>query len=222
MELIVSLPRNEVELARAAEEGGADAIKLHLNALHHASGTRFGSFAEELPRLEAILDAVELTVGIMPGTDRLPSPEELAELNRMGISFLDIYYHHMPLWLMKMPNFNKIPALDWQAGLEDIFELSRMNAEGLAEFAMVELSIVHPDDYGQPLSLADLLRYRSFIEASQLPVLIPTQKAIQPEEVEVLAELGVEAVMIGVVVTGQEAGQVEQATRAFRQAIDRL
>ena len=47
MELIVSLPSNDPAMAQAATGAGADAVKLHMNVTHDASGTRFGSFAED-------------------------------------------------------------------------------------------------------------------------------------------------------------------------------
>ena len=35
--LVVSLPSNDLELAKAALEGGADAVKVHCNVWHRAS-----------------------------------------------------------------------------------------------------------------------------------------------------------------------------------------
>ena len=52
--VIVSLARHDLDLAKAALDGGAGAIKVHLNAFHRASGTTFGSFTEERPFLEAL------------------------------------------------------------------------------------------------------------------------------------------------------------------------
>jgi hypothetical protein len=43
--LVVSLPRNDLDLANAAVAGGAQGIKVHLNGYHRASGVVFGSFA---------------------------------------------------------------------------------------------------------------------------------------------------------------------------------
>ena len=45
MTLIVSLPENSLELALAAVEGGADALKVHCGVKHKASGVEFGSLA---------------------------------------------------------------------------------------------------------------------------------------------------------------------------------
>lgn len=42
--LVASLPANRIDLAKAALEGGAQAIKVHMNVWHRASNNTFGSF----------------------------------------------------------------------------------------------------------------------------------------------------------------------------------
>ena len=54
--LIVSLPKNDVEVARAAIKGGADVIKIHINVEHRASKTKFGSFDEEIEEINKIIN----------------------------------------------------------------------------------------------------------------------------------------------------------------------
>ena len=64
--LIVSLPRNDRDLARAAIDSGADLLKVHVNVHHRASGTAFGSLQEEMDRLNAILD-LHVPTGLVVG-----------------------------------------------------------------------------------------------------------------------------------------------------------
>lgn len=52
--VLVSLGRHDLELAKAAVDAGVFGLKFHLNAYHRASGTTFGSFAEERPFIEAL------------------------------------------------------------------------------------------------------------------------------------------------------------------------
>lgn len=222
MELIVSLPDNTPEHALAAQRGGADSVKLHLNVNHRASGTSFGGFAKERPRIQAVLDEVTLTVGLMPGADRIPEPAEMTELSEMGISFIDIYFQNMPMWLARFPSFNKIPAFDFQSAENAAYQVSLLNQRDIADMTMLELSLVHPNEYGSPLTLADVARYRSFIDASGLPVIVPTQKRITPDDVETLGRIGCAGLMIGSVVTGNDPEGVESTTAEFRSAIDAL
>ena len=41
--VVVSLPANDLDLARAALDAGAQAIKVHCNVWHRASGHTFGT-----------------------------------------------------------------------------------------------------------------------------------------------------------------------------------
>ena len=68
LNLWVSLPHNEPELAQAALEAGADVLKVHIAADHFASGTRFGTLEEEGERIAQIIAAAkDKPVGIVPG-----------------------------------------------------------------------------------------------------------------------------------------------------------
>ena len=53
--VITSLPRNELKLAEAALKGGAEAIKVHCNVYHRASGQVFGSYSENRGFLKSLI-----------------------------------------------------------------------------------------------------------------------------------------------------------------------
>ena len=77
-------------------------------------------------------------------------------------------------------------------------------------------------EYGQPLCMRDLLRYHALAHATPLPVIVPTQRMIRPEEVKALAQTGIHGLMIGAVVTGRTEESIRKAVRSFREAIDRM
>jgi len=210
--LVVSLPRNEVQFAEAAQAGGADAVKVHINVHHHASGTVFGSLREESKALEAIVQ-VGLPVGIVPGADTaMASPEDMQKLDKMGIDFFDAYVHQMPAAMLQMEtqmsrmialshhqrqtNFLLGPCADW--------------------CDLIEASIIEPNGYGQPLTVADLCDYAAICTAyPEIPVLVPTQRRITPDELSMLTKCGIRGIIIGAVVTGDEPATVERTTRQF-------
>ena len=72
--LIMSLPCNEPALCRAAFDAGADAVKVHINVEHRASGTHFGRLAQECPALETMLEHRRGPMGLVLGG----SPEAVA------------------------------------------------------------------------------------------------------------------------------------------------
>lgn len=212
--LIVSLPLNSPELAQAAAEGGADALKVHLHVRHEASGTEFGDLAQERPRLERIL-RLGLPTGVVAGAgDRLPTREEIAELAAMGLDFFDLYGHDMPAWLVAFQGLTRGIAIDasWTPA-----QLAHYQALG---FELVEAAIVPHEGYGRPLTAADLAAYRQVREATPLPIIVPTQRAIRPEEAPLLTvRCGINALMIGVIVTGREPDALRAVTSRFAQAL---
>ncbi len=217
--LVVSLPRNDMELAKAAVAGGAEGLKVHINAYHHASGRYFGSLDEEAEFLDQVV-GLGLPVGIVPGDDqRMASADEMKRLDEMGVDFFDAYVEHMPAWMLAWGGKMSVMVALGPKQMSGGFDLA--GVAGLAE--MIEASIVQADEYGRPLNAADIAAYSSIVDRwPQLPVMVPTQRRILPEEVGILAQVGVRAILIGVIVTGEEAAGIEQVTLRFRQALDRL
>jgi len=212
--LIVSLPRNAPDLAQAAADGGAEALKVHLHLTHDASGTHFGSLAEERENLEGII-SLGLPTGIVPGAgERLASLEEMRELAALGMDFFDLYAHDAPAWLVGFPGMTRGVAISTPAEADNIPDLEALG------FEMIEAAIIPHGGYGSPLCAADLVGYRQVRRATRLPIIVPTQRAIRPEEVPVLVEeIGINAIMIGAIVTGLEPDTLRAATRRFAAAL---
>jgi hypothetical protein len=225
MELIVSLPRNDIELARAAAENGADAIKLHMNVRHDASGTSFGSFAEEEETVRQIIGAVQIPVGLMPGADplNLPLPSQLESLASAGLNFVDIYSHHMPLWFLDLPLRIVLALNSFDGFLEPPYYQTHFMwppEEHKNRIAMCEASICPKEDYGKPFTFHDLRRLRILQEYIDAPMIVPTQKAITPQDAVWLKRGGTAALMIGAIVTGDSADSIGKATAEYRKAIE--
>jgi hypothetical protein len=223
MELFVSLPENDLDLAQAAAQSGADAIKVHMNVSHEASGTHFGGFAEERERVERIIAAVDCPVGLMPGAsfDKLPTREELESLS--GLAFLDIYTHHMPLWFLDLPHKLIVALREFDGFTEPPFYLTHMFYPPEANtnrIGMAEASIFSPEELGKPFTFHDYRRLRILQEYIDVPLVVPTQKFITPEDAVWLKRGGTGALMIGAVVTGRTADGIAAATAAYRRAID--
>jgi len=224
--LFVSLPRNDAELARAAIAGGADSLKVHINVSHAASGTSFGPLAAERTALESIVEAAGgRPVGIVPGAEQMASREDMRGLSRIGIDFCDAYAHHMPAWMLLMRDEVDMAVLVALGPEHDTRQASAV-CSGPAGPPLaadgIEASIIRHDGYGQPLSALDVLMYRQLCAEAQMPVMVPTQRAVTPKDVSAIANCGAAALLIGAVVTGRDAGSIEEATRRFRAAIDAL
>ena len=215
--LIVSLPENSPELARAAVEGGADALKVHLHITHQASGTRFGGLAEERQNLEEIL-SLGLPTGVVPGAgDSLASYEEMCELVKMGMDFCDLFARDMPGWMVCFSALTRAAAVDRGTDPRELLEYEALGIE------MIEAAVVPREGYGQPLRLDDVVAYRRLRRATKLPIIVPTERAIRPEDVPLLVhQAGVNAVMIGAIVTGRDPVSLGAATKRFACALGKL
>ncbi len=205
----VSLPRNDLTLAEAAIRGGATGIKVHLNAFHRASGTRFGSFSSERGFL---LELAKLPArkAIMIGQDELPNAQEMAELKQMGFEGFNLYLKFAQPHLFTS-GIRPILALEKGFTEQDVDQICAVPG------AWIEASMIDPAHYGEALSEDDLGTYAKIVERSGLPVLVPTQKKIRPEDLTRLKATGVSGILIGVIVAGSTPESIEAATRTFVQ-----
>lgn len=216
--LWVSLPRNDAALAKAAADAGADVIKVHMAVGHRASGNSFGTLEDERPNLEAILAAAgEKPVGIVTGGAPEAAPEDLQVLVDMGFAFADMYDKDMPAaWMGKRAPLPIMAAAQAGTPLEVVSDLAATGID------MMEVSVQPGEGYGKPLTVADLALYRYIRRQVSLPLVLPSQRKLTPKDVPALAATGVNAIMIGAVVTGQTAESLAAATAAFRKAVDAL
>ena len=215
MTLIVSLAENRLEMAQAALVGGADALKVHANLSHRASGNTFTSVQKQQELLSGIIQlAGRVPVGLVPGDspDRITA-EEIRLAEELGFDFLSIYAHHIPVQEVQDSKLIKVVSFDHSYQLDD-----RVNYDRL-EIDLIEASIINQGDYGKRLTYRDLIDYSSLIDKVKKPVVIPTQKAIQPAEVRLLSKTGAKAVMIGAIVTGKNAADIKKMTSLFKEQI---
>lgn len=218
--LVVSLPSNDLDLARAALDGGADAVKVHCNVWHRASGHTFGTYAENKQFLADLIKLCgKVPVGLVPGADEaFISVEERLELEEMGLGFFSAYSHHLPCHMMESKKLDKMVAIDFS------YNQNTLDAIKNSKIDVLECSVQHGENYGTNLNYADILRYADIAEKTKKPCLIPTQRKILPSEVKHLYEAGCKAIMIGAIVMGKEpnAEACRVTTKSFRDAVDAL
>lgn len=215
--LIMSLPDNSLDMARAAIDAGADALKVHCNVVHKASGVNFGSLEEEGAKLMAIVKESKIPVGIVPGgKERKPTVDELDEIVKMGFDFVDMNISDMPDYLFAYNKITKVAALEKENQLEKVLDSKESN------FGAIEAAIIPHLGYGQNLTIGDLRAYISIAVSSNLPVIVPTQRKITPEDVPILSDTGIKALMIGAIVTGKTPAMINSAVKEYRRVIDEL
>ncbi|MDR1468540.1 MAG: hypothetical protein LBT00_04540 [Spirochaetaceae bacterium] len=215
--LVASLPENNLALAEAALKGGAEAIKVHVNVWHRASGHTFGSFAENRQFLRELVRLCgDTPVGLVPGGgEAFISVEERDEIEALGIDFFSAYAAHLPNYMMDSKSLSRMAAIDSNFSQNTLDGINRYPPD------VLECSIQPGEAYNEKLRYADILSYAGIAARVKIPVLIPTQKWMSPGEVPHLFTVGCKALMIGAVVMGKDpcAAEVEKTCAAFRGAI---
>ncbi|MCR4782951.1 MAG: hypothetical protein K6A35_00315 [bacterium] len=216
--LLVSITQNDPELAKIAVENGADAVKVHLNCAHFASGTNFGSWQEEKEKIAKVAEVVRphIPLGIVTGAEMVPIREDLLEIRQAGFDFWDLFADHIPPEYLKWDDMAHMSAVgsDWTP--EFVKDLVSLGVE------VIEASIIPRTMYRTRLTAADLCLYKHLVRSAGVPVIVPTQKKIRPDEVRYLYEVGVGGLAIGAVVTGLGSECLGERVAAFRKAIDEL
>ncbi len=203
--VLVSLGRHDIELAKAAVDAGAFGLKFHLNAYHRASGTTFGSFAEERPFIEQLAKLGKPML-VMSGQETQPTLDELNALADYGVEGWNIYLKHVQPH-MYQSRLKPILALDSESGEADI-EAIRAIPGG-----MVEASIGRFAEYGQPLNRDDLARFADIVRQSGRPVIAPSQKKFTAADVPALRAAGIGAILLGIIVTGSTPDDLLRAVK---------
>lgn len=216
--LLVSITQNDPELARIALENGADAVKVHLNCAHFASGTNFGSWEAEKEHIAAVADVVKpyIPMGIVTGAEVVPEAEDLPAIREFGFDFWDLFANHIPPEYLKWNEMAHMSAVgpDWTP--EFVGDLAGLGVN------VIEASIIPRTMYRTRLTAADLCLYRRLVRSAGVPVIVPTQKKIRPDEVQFLHEAGVRGLAIGAVVTDLGTAHLGERVAAYRKAIDAI
>lgn len=215
MPLIMSLPVNDASLAKAAFKAGADAVKVHINLYHNAGGETLGGYEENREVFARIFRESEGPVGIVPGASCEAIMKDAEKVKTAPFDFISFYNAHLPAAFL--PTRQCLMAAAACGFTAD--EVRCYEALGAG---VLEASVIPHEGYGRPLSFADLVTYRQLSQATNLPVVVPTQRKIEPSDVEYLARAGVNGLMIGAIVTGKTEKTIVDAIKRFRRAIDAL
>ncbi|MBK1792962.1 hypothetical protein JHL21_00450 [Devosia sp. WQ 349] len=192
--VIVSLARHDIDLAKAALDAGATAIKTHLNAYHRATDRTFGTFAQERPFFEE-LAKLGCPLLVMAGQEIVPSEAEMDALYELGFQGFNVYVDHLQPHLLKS-KLRPMPALASTSTPEDLQRIAAIPG------CIIEASIMTFDRYRTAMTEDDLARYKAIVDAVDVPVILPSQLALTPADARRLREIGIAAPLLGAIVTG--------------------
>ncbi|MEX2534266.1 MAG: hypothetical protein WD273_01585 [Trueperaceae bacterium] len=218
--LCISLIDNDAELARAVQEAGADGLKLHTNLAHGPTGRSLGGLERELDRIEAVLAAVDIPVGIVPRGRAGTTREEVERLRDLGFDFVDLYGKHTSPAILTVDGIGNWVAATADYTAEMLSELARRPGVDVVEAAFLPV-----DTFGSPLSVDDLVRLQvglRAIQGSGKPLVLPTDRKLELHDLPALLEIGVRNYLLGYAVTGDQPKSTVAATERFRKELDSL
>jgi hypothetical protein len=85
---------------------------------------------------------------------------------------------------------------------------------------IIEAAIIPHEGYGKPLTVADMAAYRDLHDTVDVPLVVPTQRKISADEASLITgECGIAGLMLGAIVTGTTAHEIETVVKQFKAAI---
>ncbi|MBI5700946.1 hypothetical protein HZC34_03740 [Candidatus Saganbacteria bacterium] len=190
--LIVNIPENNIEMANAAVQSGADVLVLNQG------------YDEE-----KILKASSVPVGLDVNDAEIKEIEKLLDLK-----FDFINFHHQALDQYIKLKKAKIIALDENYTLDNLMQLSDKKIEAI-DAAIIPISQSIKD-----LMVGDLQNYIAIALSSNIPVIIPTQRSIKPSEVPIIWDTGAKGLLLTKTVIGETAESIYKAVKEYRNAVD--
>lgn len=210
MSVIVSLPENRMDLAQAAIDAGADALKFHINVSHRASGNEFKDVEHYARMFKEVREAFTGPIGIVIGDDiEKVLGANTKKLKELGFNYYSLYAKDIGSKMLIQDDLECTVAVDDKFAQEWIRGIESFNIQA------VELSIVKKEDYGKPLNFEDLISYKSYRENTKLPLVVPSQKKLVPEDLVILQEIGINAVMLGAVTIGHTVESIFETVSKF-------
>lgn len=209
--IIASLPENRIDLAQAAIDAGADALKFHINVSHRASGNEFKDVDFYIESFKEIRSKFTGPIGLVIGDNILKVLEvDTQFLKSIGFNYYSLYAKDISSKLLTQNDLEQTVALDDKFSVNNVRVIESFNIQA------VELSIINKDDYGKPLSFEDLITYKNFRDNTKLPIIIPSQKKITPCDLLTLKDIGVNAVMLGAVTFGTTEKSIYKTISQFK------
>jgi hypothetical protein len=214
--IIASLPKNDLELAKAAINGGADILKVHVNLVHRASQNKLPSLKEDEAVIDQIL-ALGVPVGIVLGNSLNDIENELDLALSKNFDFISLYSKDASLKILNQDKLSKVIALDNLSPIENTKLLSEID-----EIDVIEYSALDPNKYSQLLSVYDYSILKECLKLSKKPIILPTQNNIRPSDLPLLYKAGLKCLMIGVIVFKDTSESIYNTIKQFKDEINKL
>lgn len=217
LSIIVSLPENRVDLAKAALDAGADALKFHINVNHRASGNEFKDIDYYMETFREIRELYDGPLGLVLSDDvNKVNQLDLQQIKDIGFTYFSLYSKDITSKLLLQNELEKTVAVD------DLFHLNEVKVIENFDMKAVELSVVKKADYGKPLNFEDITLYMNYRKQTNLPIIIPSQKKLVPEDLDIFHQIGIQSAMLGAVTIGTTEKSIYETVTTFTKKVSTI
>ena len=189
--VIASLPKNSTSLAVQAVEGGADAVMLNVEGDESSSPNHYGSYDLHDVYINDVISTVSVPCGIFVGGARLLTEEYWERIMSSSFSFVEMYAHQMPTFVLADSRVKKITAIATGYILEQVRQLSEIDGVEAMDVATVPHQL-----RGAPFSALDYATLGLIARLSSRPVLLRTQKKLTRSDIVGAVALGVRGLVV--------------------------
>ena len=189
--VIASLPKNSTSFAVQAVEGGADSVMLNIDGDEGSSPSHFGSYDLHDAYINDVISTVSVPCGLFVGGGRLLTEDYWERIMSSSFSFVEMYAHHMPSFVLPDQRVKKISAISTGYILEQVRQLSEI--EGIEA---IDVATVPHQARGAPFSVLDHATLGVITRLSAKPVLLRTQKKLTRPDISRVVSLGVKGLVI--------------------------
>ncbi len=189
--LVVSLPKNSSWLASKAEEAGADAIMLNIDGDEGETPNHYGSYDLHEVYINDVISTVSVPCGLFVGGGKQLTEEYWERIMSSPFGFVEMYAHHMPLFVLSDDRVKKVCAISTGYILEQVSQFSRMEGVEALDVATVPVQA-----RGTPFSVLDYATLGVISNLSVKPVLLRTQKKLTTSDIAMVVALGVKGLVV--------------------------
>jgi hypothetical protein len=189
--VLASLPKNSTAFAAQAEEAGADAIILNIDGDEGSTPSHFGSYDLHDVYINDVISTVNVPCGIFLGGARVLTEEYWERIMSSSFSFVEMYAHQMPMFVLSDARVKKISGITTGYILEQVKQLSQM--EGIEA---IDVATVPAQARGSPFSVLDYATLGVLANLSTKPLLLRTQKKLTQSDIMGVVALGVKGLIV--------------------------
>jgi len=205
--LIATLPQNTGEYASIAAQAGADAIMVGIDKTDTSLPGLFGSFDLMEDSIDSILGATSVPVGISIGDSRPLIEENWERIVSKPFSFVNMYAHHMPPFVLEDGRVEKLVSIGPGYMLEQVKSISEIDG-----VTALEAAIVAPQGRNHIFSVLDLATLGVLASLSAKPLLMRSQKKMGAKDIRSVMRSGLRGISL-------DAASLEPGIEAYRDAI---